>query len=91
MALRLCVCVVERAVRRAGLCRGAGCFGAGAVSGRAPRDEERERLEHLAWLYDYVCVLWSELFAARGGTEAGTVLARARFLAERLSSSARKA
>ncbi len=52
--------------------------------GRTPRDEETERLEHLAWLYDYVCVLWSELFAARGGAEAGAVSARARFLAERL-------
>jgi thiamine kinase-like enzyme len=50
--------------------------------GRTPRDEETERLEHLAWLYDYVCVLWSELFAARG--EARAVSARARFLAERL-------
>jgi thiamine kinase-like enzyme len=52
--------------------------------GRMPRDEESERLEHLAWLYDYVCVLWSELFAARGGGEARAVSARARFLAERL-------
>ena len=52
--------------------------------GRTPRDEETERLEHLAWLYDYVCVLWSELFAARGDGEARAVSARARFLAERL-------
>jgi thiamine kinase-like enzyme len=52
--------------------------------GRTPRDEETERFEHLAWLYDYVCVLWSELFAARGGAEAGAVSVRARFLAERL-------
>ena len=43
--------------------------------GRTPRDEETERLEHLAWLYDYVCVLWSELFAARGGAEARLALA----------------
>jgi thiamine kinase-like enzyme len=52
--------------------------------GRTPRDEETERLEHLAWLYDYVCVLWSGLFAARGVSEARAVSARARFLAERL-------
>lgn len=52
--------------------------------GRAPRDEDIERLEHLAWLYDYVCVLWSGLFAARGVSEARAVSARARFLAERL-------
>jgi thiamine kinase-like enzyme len=52
--------------------------------GRTPRDEETERLGHLAWLYDYVCLLWSELFAARGGSEARAVSARARLLAERL-------
>jgi thiamine kinase-like enzyme len=52
--------------------------------GRTPRDEETERLEHLSWLYDYVCVLWSGLFAARGVSEARAVSARARFLAERL-------
>jgi thiamine kinase-like enzyme len=52
--------------------------------GRTPRDEETQRLEHLAWLYDYVCVLWSELFASRGVSEARAVSARARFLAERL-------
>jgi thiamine kinase-like enzyme len=52
--------------------------------GRTPRDQETERLEHLAWLYDYVCVLWSELFAARGGAEVRAVSARARFLTERL-------
>jgi thiamine kinase-like enzyme len=52
--------------------------------GRTPRDEETERLEHLAWLYDYVCVLWSALFAARGVSEARAVSGRARFLAERL-------
>jgi thiamine kinase-like enzyme len=52
--------------------------------GRTPHNEETERLEHLAWLYDYVCVLWSELFAARGCAEARAVSARARFLAARL-------
>jgi thiamine kinase-like enzyme len=52
--------------------------------GRAPRGEETERLAHLAWIYDYVCVLWSRLYAARGVSEARSVAARARFLAERL-------
>jgi thiamine kinase-like enzyme len=57
--------------------------------GRAPRDEESERLEHLAWLYDYVCVLWSELFAARGGAEAQAVAPRARLLSQRLRAACR--
>jgi thiamine kinase-like enzyme len=52
--------------------------------GRTPRDEETQRLEHLAWLYDYVCVLWSGLFAARGVSEARAVSARVRFLTDRL-------
>jgi thiamine kinase-like enzyme len=52
--------------------------------GRTPRDEEAERLEHLAWLYDYVCLLWSELFVARGGAQAEAVSVRARFLVQRL-------
>jgi hypothetical protein len=52
--------------------------------GRSPRGEESERLDLLAWLYDYVCVLWSELFAARGAAEGQTVAARARALVERL-------
>jgi thiamine kinase-like enzyme len=56
--------------------------------GRAPRDEEAERLDHLAWLYDYVCVLWSELFAARGAAEGQRVASRARALVERLRASA---
>jgi thiamine kinase-like enzyme len=56
--------------------------------GRAPRDEEAERLDHLAWLYDYVCVLWSELFAARGAPKGQGVAARARVLLERLGASA---
>ena len=28
--------------------------------GRQPDAAEAERLERLAWLYDYVCLLWSE-------------------------------
>jgi thiamine kinase-like enzyme len=56
--------------------------------GRAPRGEEAERLDLLAWLYDYVCVLWSELFATRGAAEGQAVAARARVLIERLRASA---
>jgi len=56
--------------------------------GRRPRDEDAERLDHLAWIYDYVCVLWSELFAARGAAEGPGVAARAGALIERLRASA---
>lgn len=30
--------------------------------GRAPTPAQAERLRRLAWLYDYVCLLWSELY-----------------------------
>jgi hypothetical protein len=30
--------------------------------GRAPTPSEWSRLELLGWLYDYVCLLWSELY-----------------------------
>jgi aminoglycoside phosphotransferase (APT) family kinase protein len=30
--------------------------------GRTPTPEECLRLRHLSWLYDYVCLLWSELY-----------------------------
>jgi thiamine kinase-like enzyme len=37
--------------------------------GRTPTPEERSRLRLLSWLYDYVCLLWSELYLSlhRGG------------------------
>jgi thiamine kinase-like enzyme len=61
--------------------------------GRAPTRDEHVRLLLLGWLYDYVCLLWSELYlnlrrgvrqadAARGG-----VSARAKLLAARLDAS----
>jgi thiamine kinase-like enzyme len=31
-------------------------------AGRTPTPEQRLRLGHLSWLYDYVCLLWSELY-----------------------------
>jgi len=52
--------------------------------GREPAGPELARLDHLAWLYDYVCLLWSELYAVLAGTEGREVLARAQALAERL-------
>lgn len=36
-----------------------------AYLGRPPTRDERRRLELLEWLYDYVCLLWSELFLGR--------------------------
>jgi thiamine kinase len=63
--------------RRAFLC---------AYLGRAPAAEDEERFEVMAWLYDYVCVLWSEVYVrSRGGDPAaGTVSRRARELTRRL-------
>jgi thiamine kinase len=55
--------------------------------GRHPEEAELARLDHLAWLYDYVCLLWSELYATRAGEQGPEVLARAGLLAERLQAS----
>jgi thiamine kinase len=55
--------------------------------GRDPERAELIRLDHLTWLYDYVCLLWSELYTARAGTQGEEVLARAKLLARRLQSS----
>jgi thiamine kinase-like enzyme len=57
--------------------------------GRAPAPDEQLRLRRLAWLYDYVCLLWSELYlnlhgAGKAGTAEEGVAARARLLAARL-------
>ena len=58
--------------------------------GRAPAPDEQLRLRRLAWLYDYVCLLWSELYlnlhgAGQAGTAEEAVALRARLLATRLS------
>jgi thiamine kinase-like enzyme len=60
--------------------------------GRAPACDEELRLQHLAWLYDYVCLLWSGLYLNQhGGTgniaTADAVATRARMLAARLNAS----
>jgi aminoglycoside phosphotransferase (APT) family kinase protein len=53
--------------------------------GRQPTGEDAVRLEHLAWLYDYVCVLWSELYLdSRGSREGDGILGRAELLVGRL-------
>ena len=60
--------------------------------GREPTPAQAGRLRRLAWLYDYVCLLWSELYLSSrsDGGEAGrdaprdAVSARAERLADRL-------
>jgi thiamine kinase len=53
--------------------------------GRPPATEEEERLRALVWLYDYVCLLWSDLSLRLGkGAAADGIGARAARLAARL-------
>jgi thiamine kinase-like enzyme len=57
-------------------------------SGRCPTPDERSRLATLTWLYDYVCLLWSERYlesARQPGAAPDGVAARAARLAARLS------
>ncbi len=49
-----------------------------AYLGYVPGEEQLQRLEWLQWLYDYVCLLWSDL-------NAGSAAKRARVLSTRLS------
>lgn len=53
--------------------------------GRPALASEERRLEDLAWLYDYVCLLWSEVYC--GATDAANrlILERGRALAARLA------
>jgi thiamine kinase-like enzyme len=54
---------------------------------RPVRAMDWERLQTWTWLYDYVCLLWSELYLSRrAGAQGGEVAARAQVLAERLGS-----
>jgi thiamine kinase-like enzyme len=62
--------------------------------GRAPTPHESLRLRLLCWLYDYVCLLWSELYlnprresGSVGEAARGEVFGRARLLAARLDAS----
>jgi thiamine kinase-like enzyme len=70
----------------------------GSYLGRPPSGGEWLRLQLLSWLYDYVCLLWSELYlnlqraaradvAVQGDAAMDGVSARARELAARLDSS----
>jgi thiamine kinase-like enzyme len=53
-------------------------------TGRPPTPGDAERLDLLCWLYDYTCLLWSDLY---GRTGFDGVLARARLLEARLRAS----
>ncbi len=56
--------------------------------GREPSARERTRFVAVGWLYDYVGVLWSELFLRRAAdAEAADARARARRMIARLESS----
>lgn len=53
--------------------------------GRPASSAEAQRLEDLAWLYDYVCLLWGEVYCGAAGAADGRILERGRNLAARLS------
>ena len=54
---------------------------------RSPTGNEYSRLRLLGWLYDYVCLLWSELYLnlARQGRPGTTVASRMQLLIARLT------
>ncbi len=53
--------------------------------GRQPTAKEETRLKGLVWLYDYVCLLWSELYLKlEAGPAGASISARAQLLAARL-------
>jgi thiamine kinase-like enzyme len=51
---------------------------------QAPTAEQWSRLELLIWLYDYICLLWSELFLALKPGAGSAIAQRARQLDARL-------
>jgi len=53
--------------------------------GRAAAREEERRLADLAWLYDYVCLLWSEVYCGATDASDRLILERGRALAARLA------
>jgi aminoglycoside phosphotransferase (APT) family kinase protein len=64
-----------------------------AYLGRAPTRPESMRLRLLSWLYDYICLMWSELYldprreGRPGGELRGEISGRAALLAARLDAS----
>jgi len=58
-----------------------------SYQGRPPAPVDVARLATLVWLYDYVCLLWSDLYFAQSSRRPGAEeLARARRIASRLRS-----
>ena len=55
-----------------------------AYLGKAPDAGETARLVLLRWLYDYVCLLWSEVYLAARRVAAADIAARATLLDARL-------
>jgi thiamine kinase-like enzyme len=53
--------------------------------GRPAAREEERRLADLAWLYDYVCLLWSEVYCGATDASDRLILERGRMLAARLA------
>jgi thiamine kinase len=53
--------------------------------GRPALASEERRLEDLAWLYDYVCLLWSEVYCGATDASDRLILERGRALAARLA------
>jgi hypothetical protein len=64
-----------------------------SYTGRTPTHDEYGRLRLFCRLYDYVCLLWSELYlnlhrdAGQGGAALEGISARARLIAARLQAS----
>jgi thiamine kinase-like enzyme len=56
--------------------------------GRAATRDEQRRLEGLTWLYDYVCLLWSEVYCGATDASGRLILERGRTLAARLATRA---
>jgi thiamine kinase len=57
-------------------------------AGRPPTPSDYVRLELLGWLYDYVCLLWSELYLnLRRDDPQGAIATRVQLLAARLDAS----
>jgi thiamine kinase len=54
--------------------------------GRPAAREEQRRLEDLTWLYDYICLLWAEVYCGATDASDRLILERGRVLAGRLAS-----
>jgi thiamine kinase-like enzyme len=72
------------------LCADSGRLLLAGYLGRQPSPEDSARLEQLVWLYDYVCLLWCEVYAKlRPDVPGDAISARAQLLAQRLDANPR--